>query len=50
MQLVVPSDFYDEYRSLLGHRVSVTGKIMYAVSGHHHTPLMIDSQRIDAAN
>ncbi|OCQ51274.1 hypothetical protein Ppb6_03495 [Photorhabdus australis subsp. thailandensis] len=50
MQLVVPSDFYDVYRSLLGHRVNVTGKIMYAVSGHHHTPLMIDSQRIDAAS
>ncbi|MCW7548508.1 DUF4431 domain-containing protein [Photorhabdus sp. APURE] len=50
MQLVVESDdFYDIYRSLIGRRVSVTGTIMYAVTGHHHTPIMLETQRIEAA-
>ncbi|TDB54245.1 hypothetical protein C5467_14190 [Photorhabdus khanii subsp. guanajuatensis] len=49
MQLVVQSEFYNEYRSLVGHRVSVTGTIMYAISGHHHTPIMLETQRIEAA-
>ncbi|RAX14197.1 DUF4431 domain-containing protein [Photorhabdus bodei] len=49
MQLVVEDEFYTVYRSLIGHRVRVTGTIMYAVTGHHHTPIMLETQRIEAA-
>ncbi|WP_232326359.1 DUF4431 domain-containing protein [Xenorhabdus hominickii] len=50
MQLVISSDFYDIYRSLVGNRVRVTGSIMYSETGHHHTPLILNTQRIEAAH
>lgn len=41
MQLVVQAEMYKTHRSLIGHRVRVTGSLLFAETGHHHTPLMI---------
>jgi len=32
---------YDRYRSLLGKRVEVTGKLFQASTGHHHTKVLL---------
>ncbi len=49
MQLVVEARFYQIYQSLVGRRVSVTGSLMYSETGHHHTPLLIQTKKIAAA-
>lgn len=48
MQLIFYGNEYRDYKSLLAHRVIVNGHLMYAVTGHHHTPLMIDVSKISA--
>lgn len=40
-QLIVSGDFYKENEKYLGSKVSVTGKLAYSETGHHHTPIMI---------
>lgn len=41
-QLIVSGDFYKENEKYLGSKVSVTGKLVYSETGHHHTPIMIN--------
>lgn len=50
MQLSLKSDDYKKYQDLVGGRVTVTGTFIYAETGHHHTPLMIDTQLIKATS
>lgn len=48
MQLVVKSDGYKKYQHLVGGKVTVAGMLLYAETGHHHTPLMIEVKSIKA--
>lgn len=43
LQLVFPEGQkqYDEYRSLKGRRVVVTGTLFHAETGHHHTKVLL---------
>lgn len=47
-QLIVSGDFYKENEKYLGGKVSVTGKLAYSETGHHHTPIMINVDSIKA--
>lgn len=49
-QLVLSDDLYKKYENSLNNSVSVTGKLMYSMTGHHHTPLMINVQSIQIRN
>lgn len=47
MQLVFvnnPKTFYDQLRPFIKKRVRCTGKLFSAVSGHHHTPVLMAVQ------
>ena len=35
-----PKQQYDQFRPKLGHKITLSGSLWVAVSGHHHTPLM----------
>ena len=48
MQLVMFGNEYRDYASLIGRNVIVNGKLMYSVTGHHHTSLLIILERIAA--
>lgn len=37
---------YQRYNSLLGRKVKVTGKLFHAITGHHHTPVLIQVSEI----
>ncbi|HEK0789592.1 TPA: DUF4431 domain-containing protein [Proteus mirabilis] len=50
LQLVLSDDLYKKYENSLNNSVSVTGKLMYSMTGHHHTPLMINVQSIQIRN
>ncbi|WP_413496207.1 DUF4431 domain-containing protein [Morganella psychrotolerans] len=41
LQLVISGDFYNENKQLLNKPVVVNGQLMYAETGHHHTPVLI---------
>lgn len=43
LQLVFPEGQkqYNEYRSLKGRRVSITGTLFHAETGHHHTKVLL---------
>ncbi len=48
MQLVFVDNakaFYDQLRPFLNKRVRCTGKLFSAISGHHHTPVLMNVQR-----
>lgn len=46
MQLVLKSGDYKRYQDLVGGSVEVSGILLYSETGHHHTPLMIETQSI----
>lgn len=48
MQLVVEADMYKTHRHLIGQRVRVNGSLLFAETGHHHTPLMIGVGKLEA--
>lgn len=50
MQLSVEADDYKKYQDLVGGRTTVIGTLLYSETGHHHTPLMIDTQLIKTAS
>lgn len=37
---------YDKYRSLVGHRVIASGTLFHAITGHHHTKVLLTVDRI----
>ncbi|AMX17788.1 hypothetical protein IEC338SC_0612 [Acinetobacter pittii] len=48
MQLVMMGNEYRDYASLVGKNVTINGELMYSISGHHHTSLLIIVKRIAA--
>lgn len=47
MQLVFVNNakaFYDQWRPFLEKRIRCTGKLFSAISGHHHTPVLMNVQ------
>jgi hypothetical protein len=40
---------YGSVRPLLGRKVRITGTLMHAISGHHHTKVLINASHIEAA-
>ena len=40
---------YRPYLALLGKRVTITGTLSHAITGHHHTTVVIDPSRIELA-
>jgi|ERR1035441_7754273 hypothetical protein len=41
------ADMYNEYRSLVGKHVTVTGGLWHASTGHHHTSVMLQVKDIE---
>ena len=41
IQLMLKTEDFDRYRSLLGQPVTAQGEFMTAISGHHHTPILL---------
>lgn len=46
-QLVLRQEQYDSERALLGKKVIVSGQIVLATSGHHHTSMLIKVSDIE---
>ena len=42
LQLILTRKQYALYRKFLGRRVNVTGKLSHAITGHHHTPVLME--------
>ena len=42
LQLILTQKQYALYRKFLGRRVNVTGKLLQAHTGHHHTPVLME--------
>jgi hypothetical protein len=42
IQLIVNEDRYSTDRDLVNKHVTVNGKLMHAISGHHHTPVLLE--------
>ncbi len=49
MQLLLSPQEYDAYRPLLGQRVVARGTLTHAITGHHHTPVMLQVRSLRAA-
>jgi hypothetical protein len=49
VQLIVRHGEYTASADLIGHRVRVTGTLSAAITGHHHTPVVLDVRRLEAA-
>jgi hypothetical protein len=47
LQLIIQD--YDKYRNLLGQHVIVKGELMHAITGHHHTNVLIKVREIKKA-
>ncbi|MBK4726368.1 DUF4431 domain-containing protein [Pantoea agglomerans] len=48
MQLLVQAGMYKTHRYLIGQRVRVNGSLLFAETGHHHTPMMIGVGKLEA--
>lgn len=48
LQLVMIGN-YDKYRNLLGQKVTVKGELFHAITGHHHTDVLITVKEIKKA-
>jgi hypothetical protein len=42
VQLVLTAEQYGKYADRIGHHVTVSGTLFRAISGHHHTPLLME--------
>ena len=47
LQLILSDALYKQNEKYLNQSVSVSGSLVYAVTGHHHTPVMIDVESIN---
>jgi len=43
VQLMLKADDFSLYRPLLGKPVTAQGEFMSAISGHHHTPILLQN-------
>ena len=41
LQLFLASSQYDQFRPKIGQKITVSGRLWPAETGHHHTPLML---------
>lgn len=41
LQLILSGEQYAQYKGLLAKRVEVSGKLMHAHTGHHHTNVLL---------
>ncbi len=48
IQLVLDPAKYDKYRKLLSLPVNVRGTLFHAITGHHHTPVLLNVSEITA--
>ncbi len=48
VQLVVQPRDYEKYKTLLARRVVATGTLFGSHTGHHHTPVLLTIQKIEA--
>ncbi len=48
VQLIWDSQQYRQYQGLLPHLVIVTGTLSHAISGHHHTPVLMSVLQLHA--
>jgi len=46
VQLILSASDYTELRPMLGRIVTLSGKLTAAVTGHHYSPLLLDSVRL----
>jgi hypothetical protein len=48
IQLILPPAGYARFRKFVGQsiRVDVRGKLLHAISGHHHTPVLLEAADI----
>ncbi|HEX5734736.1 MAG TPA: DUF4431 domain-containing protein [Blastocatellia bacterium] len=46
IQLILSKEQYARYRGLVGKRVEVSGKLMHAITGHHHTNVLLTATGI----
>ncbi|HEU0302748.1 MAG TPA: DUF4431 domain-containing protein [Longimicrobium sp.] len=49
MQLMLSPGQYDTYGALVGQRVVASGTLMRWITGHHHTPVLLQVQGLRAA-
>jgi hypothetical protein len=49
VQLILRRDEYTARAGLIGRRVRVTGTLSTAITGHHHTPVVLDVVTLEAA-
>jgi hypothetical protein len=42
VQLVIDPEMYKEHAGLIGKRVVATGTLFGAITGHHHTPVLLN--------
>jgi hypothetical protein len=49
IQLILSADQYPRHKGLLGKRVVVSGKLMHAETGHHHTSVLLTVAEIRGA-
>ena len=50
IQLVLSRDGYAAYKELVGKRVMVSGTLFGAITGHHHTPVLLTVRTLSAVN
>lgn len=46
LQLILNGKQYARYKKFIGRKVSVTGKLSHAITGHHHTPVLMEVTEI----
>ena len=50
IQLVLAPDAYAAYKELVGKRVVASGTLFGAITGHHHTPVLLTVRTLSAVN
>jgi hypothetical protein len=50
IQLVLEPAMYASYRGLVGRRVTVSGTLFGAITGHHYTPVLLTVRSISSTN
>jgi hypothetical protein len=50
IQLVLSPEAYAAYKELVGKRVMVSGTLFGAITGHHHTPVLLTVRTLSAVN
>lgn len=48
-QLVLTPEQYKQYKNFLNKQIVVTGKMFIGHTGHHHTPMLIEVNQMEAA-